>query len=189
MVTPVSRIGNTSGFPIEVGAETADRKEAAMPIQPPTRSDVETAARHYGFTLGQQDLAGFHDLVRTNLTRTAASPISMSYPAFLAAGVTGPSRARRTIPSVLGTYAPLCAERSPAPLCGRTVAVKDNIGISGVPMSNGSKSLQGHVSARGATVVERVLAAGAEITAWPGRARSSSRFPCRGTGTPCTCGT
>lgn len=67
MVTPVSRIGNTSGFPIEVGAETADRKEAAMSIQPPTRSDVETAARHYGFTLGQQDLAGFHDLVTTNL--------------------------------------------------------------------------------------------------------------------------
>ena len=38
-----------------------------MSVQPPTCSDVDAAARHFGFTLGQQDLAVFHDLVATNL--------------------------------------------------------------------------------------------------------------------------
>jgi len=50
------------------------------------------------------------------------------------------------------------------PLAGRTVAIKDNITVAGLPMMNGSKTVEGFVPTRDATVVSRVLAAGATIT-------------------------
>jgi amidase len=49
------------------------------------------------------------------------------------------------------------------PLAGRRIAVKDNIGVAGVPMENGSALLRGFVPDADATVIGRVLAAGATI--------------------------
>ena len=50
------------------------------------------------------------------------------------------------------------------PLKGRTVAIKDVIFVAGVPMMNGADILKGFVPDFDATVVTRVLDAGAEIT-------------------------
>jgi amidase len=55
-------------------------------------------------------------------------------------------------------------EKPDGPLAGRRVAVKDNIEVAGVPMMNGSRTLEGFVPGRDATVVSRLLAAGATIT-------------------------
>ncbi len=49
------------------------------------------------------------------------------------------------------------------PLTGRTVVVKDNICVAGVPMMNGSALLEGYVPEQDATVVRRVLDAGATV--------------------------
>ena len=57
----------------------------------------------------------------------------------------------------------LITERSDGPLAGRSVAVKDNTAVAGVPMMNGSSTLEGFRPARDATVVSRLLAAGATI--------------------------
>ncbi|KPZ08665.1 amidase [Pseudomonas syringae group genomosp. 3] len=48
-------------------------------------------------------------------------------------------------------------------LAGRTVALKDNISLAGVPMMNGASTLEGFVPAFDATVVSRLLDAGATI--------------------------
>ncbi|APG16685.1 amidase [Kosakonia radicincitans] len=48
-------------------------------------------------------------------------------------------------------------------LAGKTVVLKDNISLAGVPMMNGATSLEGHVPAFDATVVTRLLDAGATI--------------------------
>lgn len=48
-------------------------------------------------------------------------------------------------------------------LVGRTVVLKDNIMMAGVPMANGSAILDGFVPSEDATVVTRLLAAGASI--------------------------
>jgi amidase len=48
-------------------------------------------------------------------------------------------------------------------LAGKTVAVKDNICVAGVPMMNGSRVLEGYVPEVDATVVTRVLDAGGTI--------------------------
>jgi amidase len=49
------------------------------------------------------------------------------------------------------------------PLHGKRLVVKDNICVAGVPMMNGSRVLEGYVPDVDATVVTRVLDAGAEI--------------------------
>ena len=48
-------------------------------------------------------------------------------------------------------------------LKGKTVALKDNIMLAGVPMMNGSVTLEGYVPDFDATIVTRMLDAGAEI--------------------------
>jgi amidase len=49
------------------------------------------------------------------------------------------------------------------PLAGRRVAVKDNVSVAGLPMMNGSRTVEGYVPSEDATVVRRLLAAGATI--------------------------
>ncbi len=46
------------------------------------------------------------------------------------------------------------------PLAGRTVAIKDNTAVAGVPMTNGSATVEGYVPTTDATIVSRLLAAG-----------------------------
>ncbi|MFC3396465.1 amidase [Brenneria rubrifaciens] len=48
-------------------------------------------------------------------------------------------------------------------LAGRTVVLKDNVALAGVPMMNGTSTLEGFVPAFDATVVTRLLDAGATI--------------------------
>ena len=57
------------------------------------------------------------------------------------------------------------------PLAGRTVGVKDNVCVAGIPLLNGSPIMEGFVPREDATVVTRLLDAGAHIvgkTAVPG---------------------
>lgn len=54
-------------------------------------------------------------------------------------------------------------EHEGGPLAGRSVAIKDNTAVAGIPMMNGSATLEGFVPAHDATVVTRLLGAGATI--------------------------
>ncbi len=49
------------------------------------------------------------------------------------------------------------------PLAGKTVGVKDNVCVAGLPMLNGSPIMEGYVAREDATVVTRLLDAGAHI--------------------------
>src|SRR5688572_4833375 len=53
--------------------------------------------------------------------------------------------------------------RENALLCGVPYALKDNIAVSGLPLTCGSRILQGYQSPYSATVVERMNAAGAVL--------------------------
>src|SRR5438128_1556141 len=48
-------------------------------------------------------------------------------------------------------------------LSGKRIAIKDNVCVAGVPMMNGSSVLEGYVPEFDATIVTRILDAGAEI--------------------------
>ena len=49
------------------------------------------------------------------------------------------------------------------PLAGKTVAIKDNVCVAGVPMMNGTSVLEGYVPDVDATIVTRILDAGGTI--------------------------
>ena len=48
-------------------------------------------------------------------------------------------------------------------LSGKTIAVKDNVCLAGIPMMNGSNILEGYVPHEDATIVTRILDAGGEV--------------------------
>ena len=50
-------------------------------------------------------------------------------------------------------------------LGGKRIAIKDTIGVAGIPLTAGSRILQDFVPRRDSVVVQRMLAAGAEIVA------------------------
>jgi amidase len=53
--------------------------------------------------------------------------------------------------------------KTSGPLAGRTVALKDNVMLAGVPMMNGTAVLEGYIPEIDATIVTRILDAGGTI--------------------------
>lgn len=132
-----------------------------MPVPRPTSSALQAAAEHHGFRLGPDDLASYAALI--DATLGSYDVVNDLYPA-----ATSPIR-KHWAPSAeeneLGAWARRCdvPPEASGVLDGHTVAVKDNIAVAGVPMVNGSASLQGFVPTVDATAVTRVLGAGARI--------------------------
>lgn len=55
-------------------------------------------------------------------------------------------------------------ERVDGPLSGRSVSIKDSISVAGIPMTLGSRFMDGFVPSADATVVERILLAGGTVS-------------------------
>jgi amidase len=80
-------------------------------------------------------------------------------------------------------------------LKGKRIGVKDSVSVAGIPASGGSSVLQGYVSECDATIVSRMLDAGAEIVATlnmddfalSGDGRTSTYGPCRNPHNPEYC--
>lgn len=135
-----------------------------MAIERPDASQLQQLARQLHLTLSDSEAAEYLSLMQPNLDAydlidglTDEIP-PIEYP-------------RKKGHRPVGTENPLNAwyyksEVPGAPdgrLKGKTVALKDNIALAGVPMMNGAASLEGHVPAYDATVVTRLLDAGANI--------------------------
>ena len=76
------------------------------------------------------------------------------------AGLPAAARRTRTMP---GTSKTMVEGAADGKLKGKTVVLKDNIMLAGVPMMNGAATLEGYVPDIDATVVQRVLDAGGTI--------------------------
>src|SRR5215467_5204571 len=141
----------------------ANPTEAVMPITPPTSGDLAQIAQRYGLHLQPEDLESF---------RALASGLLASYDEverLYQAGAPEPPQRPWQWPSgdanELGAWYATTeiTGRWDGPLAGRRVAVKDNIAVAGLPMMNGSRAVEGFVPRRDATVVTRLLDAGATI--------------------------
>jgi len=136
-----------------------------MAIRPPSRDELAAIARHYGMNLTEKDLGSFEPLVAGLLSSYEA--VEDLYAATAPRPPAGRSWTRpEPAQNPLGAWyvQTEIQEKPGGPLAGRRVAVKDNIEVAGVPMMNGSRTLEGFVPSRDATVVTRLLAAGATIT-------------------------
>jgi amidase len=135
-----------------------------MAIRPPSIEDLKAIASRYGMGLTESDLESYGsfaagllnswDIVEDRYNRDAPeAPDRQSQRPSDAENRLGAWYVRTDI-----------NETSDGLLAGRTVAIKDNIMVAGVPMMNGSRTVEGFVPVRDATVVSRLLAAGATIT-------------------------
>jgi amidase len=136
-----------------------------MPLRPPDDKDLGALAERYRLGLSDADRAEFSpfvsgllgswDVIDQLYSRTAPKPRD-DRKWFRPDDAENPLGAWYVRTEI--------TEGGDGPLAGRTVAIKDNTMVAGVPMMNGSETVEGFVPTRDATIVSRLLAAGATIT-------------------------
>ncbi|MBN9796388.1 amidase [Pseudonocardia sp. UM4_GMWB1] len=133
-----------------------------MAIPPPDAARLAALNEHYAFGLSEAELAEFGPAVAATLA--SSERVEELY---RASAPQAPQREwSEPADNPLGGWYVTTSVTAAAegPLAGRTVALKDNIALAGVPMTNGSATVEGFVPSRDATVATRLLAAGATIT-------------------------
>jgi amidase len=130
----------------------------------PTIDDVGLIANEYGFRLSQVDLEGHHGWLNAFLKGLSAiDQMPDEFPV-----LRYPERSSRPVSpeeNPLGAWwvRTDIQRAASGKLHGRTIAIKDNVFIAGVPLMNGTSILEGYVPPVDATIVTRILDAGGEI--------------------------
>ena len=134
-----------------------------MPLQPPDPAAIRRLGEHYGLSLSAADVESFSPFVQGLLASWDAveALYADSAPTVPERSWTRPEAGDNPYNAWYVTTS--ITEAGEGPLAGRTVAIKDNTAVAGVPMMNGSATMEGYVPLRDATVVSRLLAAGATI--------------------------
>ncbi|MEA2972512.1 MAG: amidase [Actinomycetota bacterium] len=136
-----------------------------MPVDPPTIDQLRAIAESFGLSATEEDLASYRGLIMPLLGSYAEvermvepAPLAPKYPrapGYRPAPADNPGNAWYWRCDIRGS--------GDGPLAGMRVAVKDNVCVAGVPMMNGSATLEGYVPEVDATIVTRTLDAGATI--------------------------
>jgi amidase len=136
-----------------------------VPVQPPTRQQLEWIADSLHMQLTEEELDTFEAVIGASvevfrrLDELPDTSLPVKYPredvGHRPVGDENPSNGWAWKCSIPGAAS--------GPLAGRTVGVKDNVCVAGVPMLNGSPIMEGYVPREDATVVTRLLDAGAHI--------------------------
>jgi len=134
-----------------------------MAITPPTNDDLAEIAGRYRLGLDAGDVEAFRQIITGALTSSDA--VERMYqehaPKMPDRSYQWPAEAGNELGA---WYVTTELRAGDGPLAGRRVAIKDNIEVAGLPMMNGSATVEGFIPRRDATVVTRVLDAGGTIT-------------------------
>jgi amidase len=135
-----------------------------MALTPPTNEDLAEIAGRYRLGLGPGDIEQFRDIIAGAVASYDA--VERLYEASRPEPPDRPYRWPAAAENELGAWyvTTELTTASGGPLAGRRVAIKDNIEVAGLPMMNGSATVEGFIPRRDATVVTRLLDAGATIT-------------------------
>jgi amidase len=135
-----------------------------MAVKRPTPAQLQAVARDLGMTLTDDDVASFLALMQGSFAAYDAVDAMPDYlppvkypriPGYQPEGAENRYNAWYVKTTVKGAPS--------GKLAGKTVALKDNICLAGVPMMNGASTLRGYVPDVDATVVTRILDAGGTI--------------------------
>ena len=135
-----------------------------MAVQLPTPSQLLDIADEVGLALTAADVASFVELLRPNIAAynvvdaMADNLPAVRYPRTPGYRPMGEENPRNAW--YIKTTVPGAAEGK---LKGKSIVLKDNIMLAGVPMMNGAATLEGYVPDIDATVVQRILDAGGTI--------------------------
>jgi len=142
----------------------SELKESVMPVQLPTPSQLRDIADDVGLHLTEGDIGSFIELMRPTIAAynaVDAMPDNLPRvryprtPGYRPAGEENKHNAWYVKSKVEGA--------AHGKLKGKTVVLKDNVMLAGVPMMNGASTLEGYVPDVDATIVERILDAGGTI--------------------------
>lgn len=136
-----------------------------MAVKRPGIETLRAISNHYGFDLTAEELTDFETAVGDSiaiydrLDELPDSSLPVKYPradfGYRPVGEDNPVNGWSWKCSVPGA--------DQGALAGSTVALKDNIALAGIPMLNGSSVMEGYIPREDATVVTRLLDAGAHI--------------------------
>ncbi len=134
-----------------------------MGVPVPSTDELGAIAAGFGLSPSHDELAAYRELVAGSLA--AYDAVEDLYQQQAPAIPERKSWRPEPADNPLGAWYRQCAvrERDDGPLAGRRIAIKDNVDVAGVPMMNGSATLEGFVPRSDATVVRRILVAGGEI--------------------------
>jgi amidase len=140
-------------------------KGVTVPVQRPSADDLAAIAERFHFTLDAKEQASYGALLEAGpflaydtLEGTEDVVPEVRY-------ARGPVEWPEDADNPYGAwYVKSRIEGAPdGPLAGKTLVIKDNVCVAGVPMMNGTVALEGYVPEADATVVERILDAGGTI--------------------------
>ncbi|WCK55646.1 amidase [Aneurinibacillus sp. Ricciae_BoGa-3] len=135
-----------------------------MAVKKPTMEQLKKIAEGFNLNLTDEDLSSFQEMMKAplesynRLNQLVEPSLPVKYPrtpGYRPSIEENPYNAWYRKTSVQG--------KSTGKLAGKTVVLKDNISLAGVPMMNGSAILEGFVPDEDATIVTRILDAGGEI--------------------------
>ncbi|MCZ6875029.1 MAG: amidase [bacterium] len=135
-----------------------------MAVKRPSIEELADIAQGYALSLTEQDLESFQGLMSgvlasyARLDELTEPSLPVSYPRT-------PGFRPQPEDNPLGAwYWRTDIRGAPAgPLTGKSLAIKDNVCVAGVPMMNGSHILEGYTPEIDATIVTRILEAGGHI--------------------------
>ncbi|WP_375596744.1 amidase [Algihabitans albus] len=135
-----------------------------MTVTRPSLEQLLEIAEDLGMSLSDEDLAFFHGaLDDTMASYDAVDPLPDNLPEVTYPRTTGYHPGAEENPLNAWAWKAEVKGASSGPLKGKKVALKDNVCLAGVPMRNGSSVLEGYVPNIDATIVTRLLDAGATI--------------------------
>lgn len=134
-------------------------------VRKPSEDEFAEIARDLGFSMTQQDIESFTGIAAgviasyNRLDEMVPPKLPVNHPRL-------PGHQPAPEDNPLAAWAWQCEVKGAAsgPLAGKKIALKDNIALAGVPMANGTNVLEGYVPDIDATIVTRMLDAGATIT-------------------------
>ena len=137
---------------------------AQMKFQTPNHTQLKTIVEEFGMHMSDKTIQEFLDAMQDLIQEYAVVDSMSDYlpsidyarsQVFFPKGRENPYNAWYVTTEICGA--------SDGPLLGKRVALKDNICVAGVPMMNGASTLQGYTPDIDATIVARLLDAGATI--------------------------
>ncbi|MEM8760047.1 MAG: amidase family protein, partial [Pseudomonadota bacterium] len=146
-----------------IPASTSERL-ARMTVQRPTFSQLKTIVEDFGMHLSDERIAEFLGLMESSMKHydtLDAMPDNLPTVEFPRTAGHRPTAEEDPLNAWYVKVDVQGASRGP--LSGKTIALKDNVCLAGVPMMNGASTLKGYTPDLDATIVTRILEAGGTI--------------------------
>ena len=135
-----------------------------MAVRRPTLDQLRSVAEDLGMHMGDEELKSYDALMQANYAAYEAVDAMPDYVPAVKYPRTPGYRPEGEENKYNAWYVKSEIKGAPSgKLAGKTIALKDNICLAGVPMMNGASTLEGYTPDTDATIVTRMLDAGGTI--------------------------